>query len=99
AGGPVRGRVPKSRAVANRIGDSRRNGVEGNHGLPRTRGDRETFLVRLVRGAQEGTTHRPQSEDRQGSADLAAPRDGVQTVGNSQAADQLRRRRRWQLEK
>ena len=33
-------------------------------------------------------------EDRQGSADLAAPRDGVQAVGDPEAEDQWRHRRR-----
>jgi hypothetical protein len=44
--------------------------------------------VRLVRGAQEGPKDRAQFQDRQGSADLAAPRDGVQAVRDPQAVHQ-----------
>ena len=52
----------------------------------------EAVVVRVVRRAQEGTAYRPQSENRQGSADLAASRDGVQAVGNPEAAHQRHRR-------
>ena len=50
--------------------------------------NRETVVVRLVRGPQEGSADRPQPEDRQRSADLAAARDGVQAVRDPQAAHQ-----------
>ena len=53
--------------------------------------DGEAVLLRLVRGAQEGPADRAQSQDRQGSADLAAPGDGVQAVRDPQAAHQRRR--------
>ena len=52
-----------------------------DHRLPRARRDGEAVLVRFLRGAQEGPARRPQSEDRQGGADLAAPGHGVQAVG------------------
>ena len=56
--------------------------LKRDRGLPRTWRNRQVFLVRLVRGAQEGPAHRPQSQDPDGSANLVAARDGVQAVGD-----------------
>jgi len=61
--------------------------------LPRTRRNRETFLVRFLLGAQEGASHRPRSKDRNGSANLAASRYGVRAIDASQAPHQLGLRR------
>ena len=44
-----------------------------------------SFVVR-----KQGRARRPQSEDRRGSADLAAPGDGVQAEQRAQAEDQRR---------
>src|SRR5262249_60105538 len=91
--GLVRGGLPEGRIVAYRIGHARRTRFEGNHRLSRAWRDGEAVVVRLVRGAQERPKNRAQSEDRQGSADFAAARDGVQAVRDPQAAHQRRFRR------
>ena len=88
----VRGGLPKGRLVAHRIRDTRRTCAQGNHRLPGTWRNGEAVVVRFVRRAQEGPAYRPQSQDRQGSADLAAPGHGVQAVRHPQAADQFRAR-------
>ncbi len=67
----ARSRLSEGRFVANRVGGARRTGAEGDHGLPRTWRNREAFLVRLLRGAQEAANaSKPQSQDRDGSANL-----------------------------
>src|SRR5262249_17826624 len=52
-------------------------------------GDRERGVFWLLRGAQEGPAHRAKSQDRQGSADFAAARDGFQAIRDPQAAHQF----------
>src|ERR1700722_1439399 len=94
---PLRGGLSAGRLVAHRIRCAGRACPQGDHRLPRTRGNGEALFVRLVRGAQEGPTDRPQSEDGYGSANFAATGYGVQALGDSQATHQrwVGRERWW----
>ncbi len=90
----MRGGLSKGRPVPDRVFRFCRARAQGDHRLPREGRDGEVVLVRLVHGAQKGTAHRAQSQDGNGSSDLSAPCDGVQAVGDPEAADQWQRRRR-----